>query len=50
MEPIAQRSYACPLPGDAQGQVEWGPGQLDLEGDMKEIFNISFNPSCSMIL
>jgi len=24
------RDYRCPAPGDVQGQVGWGSGQLDL--------------------
>ena len=27
---FAQRSCGCPIPGDAQGQVGWGPGQSEL--------------------
>jgi len=26
----AQRSCGCPIPGDTQGQVEWGPRQPGL--------------------
>jgi len=29
---VAQRSCGCPIPGDVQGQVGWGTGQLDLVG------------------
>ena len=25
-----QRGCGCPIPGDVQGQVEWGPGQPGL--------------------
>jgi len=28
----AQRSCGRPIPGDAQGQVGWGPGSSDLVG------------------
>jgi len=28
----AQRSSGCPIPGDMQGQVGWGPGQPGLVG------------------
>ena len=27
---VAQRSCRCPIPGDIQSQVGWGPGQPDL--------------------
>ena len=29
---VAHRSCGCPIPGDIQGQVGWGPGQLELVG------------------
>jgi len=29
----AQRSCRCPIPGGAQGQVEWGPAQPELVDD-----------------
>jgi len=28
MQQAALRSCGCPIPGGAQGQVRWGPGQL----------------------
>ena len=30
LEEVAQRSHRCPIPGNAQDQVEWGPGQPEL--------------------
>ena len=32
VQPTAQGSCVCPIPGGAQGQVGWGPGQPDLVG------------------
>jgi len=31
---VAQRSCGCPLPGNIQGQVEWGFAQCDLVKDV----------------
>lgn len=31
LEQAAQRSCGCPIPGDVQEEVRWGPGQPDLE-------------------
>jgi len=33
LEQVAQ-SCGCPIPEDVQGQVGWGPGQLDLVPDL----------------
>ena len=30
LEQAAQRGCECPIPGDVQGQVGWGPGQPGL--------------------
>jgi len=30
LEQAAQRGCGCPIPGDVQGQVGWGPGQPGL--------------------
>ena len=30
LEQAAQRDRGCPVPGDVQGQVGWGPGQPGL--------------------
>ena len=30
LEQAAQRGCGCPVPGDVQGQVGWGPGQPGL--------------------
>ena len=30
LEQAAQRGYGCPIPGDVQGQVGWGPRQPGL--------------------
>jgi len=38
----AQSSCGCPTPGDGQGQVRWGPGQLGLVADLG-----ASNPPCS---
>ena len=54
----AHRSCGCPIPGDIQGQVGWGPGQPDLvvgnavqgRGLELEILRVSSKPSHSMIL
>ena len=32
---VAQRGCVCPIPGDVQGLVGWGPGQPGLELDME---------------
>ena len=32
LEQAAQRSCGCPIPGNTQGQVGWGPGQPELLG------------------
>lgn len=37
---VAQRSCECPLPGDVQGQAEWGPGQPDLVGGNPAHFEV----------
>ena len=36
LEQAAQRGCGCPIPGGAQGQVGWGPGQpgLVLNGEV----------------
>jgi len=32
MAQAAQRSCGCPIPGGAQGQLGWGPGQPEPVG------------------
>ena len=36
LEQAAQRGCGCPVPGNVQGQVRWGPGQpgLALNGEV----------------
>jgi len=54
----AQRSCGCPIPGGAQGQAGWGPGQPEpvggkqpmAEGWKWMIFKAPSNPNHSMIL
>ena len=54
----ACRSCGCPIPGGAQGQVGWGPGQSDLVGGSPAMargwgwvgFEVSSNPNHFMIL
>ena len=37
LEQVAQRNCGCPIPGDIQGQIGWGPGQPEL---------VCGNPAC----
>ena len=61
LEWAAQRGCRCHVPGGAQGQVGWGPGQPDLvngeiggpawQGDWKfVILEVPSNPGRSVIL
>jgi len=34
LEQVAQRGGRCPIPGNIQSQVGWGPEQLDLVDDV----------------